>query len=669
MVRKIFVADFETEPFDDSRQDNYRIDPLFVNLQEFFEGTHSTFILTTKNIAIDVELKMREGIYGNCESFKSVLKKLCSRKNPCFIYFHNLRFDFKFLQDYLPKNFVSEIVQNNGKILEIKLFKEYKIWDKRIERERIQRKYVMHIRDSLLLLLVSIDELGKSLHFPKGKINYSSLISAEFIEYCRQDCRILRKSLWNLSQFVIQNFIPDFSMEKMPLTLPSLAKKCWEYLLRQEFGENAHTQVFDRYALEYEEFFRQYYFGGRVEVFNFALQRKKSYNDVNSFYPAIMFKNSFPLPPYEFISADEWDYPIRDLLENPRVFAIFGEINEQQPIPLVPIRMNNKIIFPVGHKICFLFREEYQYLTQTLHQSILIKKILLCDSWEYIFKDFVKLTYFRRKEEKDKGERGNQFLIYLLKIFQNSLYGKFAEGKLKEHIQFMSLDAFQELPEEKHQELLEKIDIVEYGDEEYAILREKREHRIDINIFIAMRITALCRLELHKKMVKMVDLSYVDTDSLVGSVIEDSTELGHLKVEFNADKFQALGCKEYVYCIKKLAFEVMNCNIYFDDLTEKMKGFGKIKTDDFEKFVVEYLKPKRQWRPAGFFEIIERGLNPHEIVVFDKEKQAFYDKRWINPDLSTRPFDIDNEDIGDLILNNQQILRKMIKNYKTEVKN
>lgn len=665
---QIFIADFETTPFQDKAISNYLLHPLFINVEEFYSGKFQTFILTDKNVNKIVQEKIYEGTYNSEDDFTKFLRKCCSMRNTSYIYFHNLKFDFKFFENHLPREFGYEIVEKNGNFYEIKFFKEYRIFDKRKNDFRIQRKYVLHLRDSLKLLLVSVDEIGKSLKFPKGKVNYDCEISEEFIEYGKQDCRIVRKALWNLVQFVKENFgMSEFCIEKMPLTLPSLAKKVWEYLLRQEYGEDAHILVFDQFATDYEDFFRKYYFGGRVEVFDFSEQFNKAYNDVNSYYPSIMHNYQFPLPPYRFQKVDEWDFEIGEILKDKSVFAVFGEINEQQPIPLCPVRMESgKIMYPIGHKTVFLFREEFEYLTQVCKQSVKVKQILYCSDWGYIFKDFVELTYFKRKEEKDKGKKGNQFLIYLLKIFQNALYGKFAENKLKDSLEFFTIDAFQALPEEKHQMLLDsgKCEIVEYGEEEYMLIRDKKLHKVDINIFYAMRITALCRLDLHQKMVKMQDLSYVDTDSLVGEKIEDSNELGHLKVEFYADKFQALGCKEYAYCVKEKVLTVMNCNFYVENINAKMKGFGRVKYEQFEQFVIQYLKPKRQWRPAGFLEVINRGLQPNEIIVFDKEKSAFYDKRWIMSDLTTVPFNIDCENLEELIKNNQKMIRRIIQRYK-----
>lgn len=442
------------------------------------------------------------------------------------------------------------------------------------------------------------------------------------------------------------------------------------------------------------ELMRNFYFGGRVEVFNFNFCIDGAYNDFNSFYPAQMFNYLFPIPPYRLAKPSESDkFALYRAIHNPNIFGVIAEVTENMNIPLIPYRLENgKIMFPNGKKLCFLFKEELIYLKE-LKQDIQIKQYCFCSGFRAIFKEFIEKTYFPRQQNKkldgclkcwkvwDKEKYkdvefcpfcnapkdeiynlGNNYESYLYKIFMNALYGKFAEKETKEVIVYFNKieDAIQFLVDkkllpEKHSlqvkneivskyithEILGNLKIYKYTGTETL--------KINNNIFFSMYITALARLELHKMLTKKnSDPFYCDTDSLVtGRVIDNSDELGGLKPEFTFEKFQGFGCKEY-------AIDKMK------ESEAKMKGFTIDSKITIKEYAQQYLLAHKQFRPAKFKEIMKRGLANNEVVVFDKYKSSFYDKRWINEDFTTKPFNIDTDNFEELQDNNRKMIFKRI---------
>jgi hypothetical protein len=52
------------------------------------------------------------------------------------------------------------------------------------------------------------------------------------------------------------------------------------------------------------------------------------------------------------------------------------------------------------------------------------------------------------------------------------------------------------------------------------------------------------------------------------------------------------------------------------------------------------------------------------MLVYDKYKTSFYDKRFINSDLTTKPFHLQNDNFDLLIENNEKMLEQIINSYK-----
>jgi hypothetical protein len=629
---RVLIADFETTPFDYSKTENYQLFGRFCCFKEVYTNKKWTFIVENNNI----------------NPIINFIKNIASLNNPCRIYFHNLRFDIAFLYDLLPsKDFKYEVIFSGSKIIQFRIFKEYKRLKKN-NQYRIERKTFLDIRDSFVILLSSVEKIGKSLGFPKLEVDYfMKEITQEYIDYCYRDIEVIEKALFNVIDVIKQYYDYEIKFSNLPLTLPSLAKRVLHHILVRKYGKKILNRIYDNYCNDYEQEIRNYYYGGRVEVFDFNICYNGFYNDFNSHYPAIMKENEFPLAPYCIIDCIDSEKCYLNWKNNKNIFGALCEVIENSDIPLLANKINGKLLFCNGKKTVFLFRKEIEYLLKN-KQKVRILKLYSCSGYLPIFREFVDIAFSIKKKYNS-----DSFEYWFSKIFMNSLYGKFAEKREKEKVIIIkSLKGMKESD-------IRKCDFTEKG-----ILMRKKDNQftLKINVFYSMMITALARLKLTKLIVKSDNPFYCDSDSIVSeTLIENSKEIGHLAPEFTFTKFQALGCKEYVIEKKEIQENSMKKVNYV-----KMKGFGKLSYSDFDMFVSEYRDSKKQNRMIGFLESFNRRMPLNTILVFEKFKTGTYDKRWILKDLTTKPFDLDNDDYDKLIKNNQKIIKNIILSYKKE---
>lgn len=99
------------------------------------------------------------------------------------IYFHNLKFDFSYLQYYLIKNNIEyTLLEKQGVIYNVKIDG-------------------VNLRDSLNFLPITLKEIGENycINFKKTSINYEVYAphkaTEQEIEYCINDCRVLEEGL------------------------------------------------------------------------------------------------------------------------------------------------------------------------------------------------------------------------------------------------------------------------------------------------------------------------------------------------------------------------------------------------------------------------------------------------------------------------------------------
>lgn len=249
-MKKVFYADFETTQPDENKR-------VFVYLWCMVRGKFKT--------------------YGeNIESFIEYISKM----KKSVIYFHNLKFDFSYIQYYLIKNKIKhKVLEKKGTIYQVKIFD-------------------IELRDSMNFLPMTLKEVGENYcsKYKKTSIDYNvqSGHKATEIEitYCYNDCYVLEEGLNNylnaMTQILVENgcFKSATKVHKK-LTNAGIAFEAFKEL--SCFEEACPKTTQNEYNL-----FRQAYRGGFVYSNPKGIVENVQMIDCNSMYPFIYSSIDMP---------------------------------------------------------------------------------------------------------------------------------------------------------------------------------------------------------------------------------------------------------------------------------------------------------------------------------------------------------------------------------------
>jgi len=322
-----------------------------------------------------------------------------------------------------------------------------------------------------------------------------------------------------------------------------------------------------------KEIFLSYY-GGRTECFRRGYINKKFFcGDINSMYPAVM-RNKFPHPNYIRIKRTSSTQYINK-------YEGFSDVDIFCPdmkYPLLPFRREDgMLIFPTGYFSGYYSHIELRRALELGYTIKKVRKSIYYTKTMHPFKDFVDTLYALRmkfKAEKNCAE-------YVVKILLNSLYGKFA-SRFDSFIEMVAIAQY--TSEELNKVLLENSECERFGDYLRFNLGEGTPAVFCIPEWSSY-VTAYARIELHKHMLKAKNLIYVDTDSIFcENVVEDSKELGKLKLEYTAEEGRFVRAK--FYAIKTLDKEYtkikgLQKNIKIKGATDSMDRIVRL---DYKQF-------------------------------------------------------------------------------------
>lgn len=556
--------------------------------------------------------------------FEFLIKDLRNRKKR-IIYFHNLSFDSKFfllrLQDHFPD---VAIIKNGSRVISVKCFVF------RTRGTKKQRKCLLEFRDSLSLLISSIQTLGKVVKLPKLEFDfdYENLQQAE--QYCYRDCEIIIRSIFALLRVCNQQLNYNLLLHKIPLTCAALSKKIFQ---------NLYPKVYYQTDLYLEKTLREYYFGGRVEAFNFNALQPAFYCDINSHYPNTMKREKFAIgKTYRFYTD------VIDFSRSETILAYECEIIEQQQYPIYPQRTNSRVYFANGRKKVLITRKEYEYFVKhkMLGNEITIVSVIC----EFFAKDVTNFAEFIDPlYELRFNDESNE---YFYKILLNSSYGKFGEHPMRETMVLCTYN-----PEAPLRTEIEDIN---------GILLEKKpvfRRYLQINLMNACLVTSYARFRLWQFMMKGVkagvDIYYCDTDSVVVSDPMFLAKylqpgLGNMKVEAKFDLFQAIDSKEYF-------------SIYNGEFAAKFKGLrkkgGKSALTSIESIQEHITEGTKTNMVGSVFYCMRRKSIPATVHIITKHKRSFFTKREILPDLTTKPLENFNH-LDDIEKKNKFLILKQI---------
>jgi len=422
-------------------------------------------------------------------------------------------------------------------------------------------------------------------------------------EYVFRDVEIIRRAMQFANEFAEEN-----GVDGLPSTLGGLCVRVWKAMGGQNFCCT-------------DDFARQAYYGGRVELFNQGGEGNILYTDINSLYPFCMTM-PFPDDWYELDGLD--GYGVADVtLRVPKSF-----------ITTLPVRREDgSIYFPHGELRPRATAEKQKagelYGAWTLHEIrdamqhgaklVKIHRVMGSVSANYPYRNFVEKFYEMRRTEKNEAKK------LMLKLVMNNLYGRLGNsGVVTESINLKDEDFTtgghyigEGTP---------------YGKRKLIDLQKPLDEHT--NFLHAAYVTGYARLELAKYLRQLGHgkLIYCDTDSVIFYSPDNqipfpiTDRLGGMKLEGKAKV-----CRVHLP------------KVYQFGENYKAKGVRKNLAKEYiEKGRVEYELPYRFRESVSMFDpqhdengnvIREADFKPLSVWrKVDKEKVGEYDRKDLSKD-------------------------------------
>lgn len=251
----------------------------------------------------------------------------------------------------------------------------------------------------------SVDDMGQSIGLQKLKMPKKDASKEDWDNYCFRDVEILAKQVTSLLDFLEEKDLGAFGISAPTISLN---------IFRKRFM-NHEIFLHDRNAVLKLE--RDCYYGGLVNNFYVGkvYNQRTYWIDVNSLYPYVMLKS----------------YPVKLLDErkdvSPEYFKTLSRLDNLCATVIIEDQTN---VYPKKHngRLCDV---QGKYITSLcgveLERAIKqrsIKWVKHCSTYEMqpIFYSFINYMWKLRSEYKAGGERVKEQLV---KLFMNSLYGKF----------------------------------------------------------------------------------------------------------------------------------------------------------------------------------------------------------------------------------------------------
>jgi hypothetical protein len=506
--------------------------------------------------------------------------------------------------------------------------------------DRNKYHWPVQMVDTMAYAPMGVEALGRLVNHPKMKHpkcfnrQPETLIEWEELEkYCVNDSEISRKAM----EFFHDSFIKVGIKPK--LTIASCAM--------DDFKRNHLDMPLRRMSEKDIEFAFESYFGAMNGVFKRGVfdgrktGQRLYYHDVNNMYGSQMVIAVLPHPNYmRRCYKDDQSYIMN--YEGCSDVDIISPSN--QKYPLLPFRDKglNKIVYCVGN-----WRGTYTHieLRKALEIGYKITKVYSSLYSTATMKPFeyVKNDYEIRKKLKAEDNPLNE--MYKLKI--NAIYGKFGE-KGKKNRKWVFIDDVT-MDEIVNSQLPERV-----GDY-FIIDMPIEEPKAHCNPLWAGYISAMARLKLWDLIIKH-NPYYVDTDSIIcDHFIEDSNELGFLKMEMEIER--AIFIRSKFYLCLPVGYEHMDKINLMKQAKIKIKGVPKnmlideddiisddsLDKDDIARYKDKILDPEtfekiirnhkvRYKKFMRYRESIRRGKKQNEAIIQEKNFDLEDTKRfWLHP--------------------------------------
>jgi DNA polymerase family B len=268
-------------------------------------------------------------------------------------------------------------------------------------------KQTIEALDTLNVWRVPLDQIGRKVGLHKLKMPRRDASSARWDAYCRRDVKVIMRATLAWFDFLQQHRLGGFAP-----TLASQAMRAY----RHRFMPVELLVDMDTNALELA---RAAYVGGRVECYRIGVVRGPIYRlDVNSMYPYVMRDGHFPV---KLISTTR-RATVADLREWCRDCCVTASVELFTDVPAYPVVHDRRLLFPINRFTTTLCTPELQLALEAGHVARVYH--VAVHERAVIFRDFVTELWELRRAA---ARAGDTLAVWLLKIFSNSLYGKFGQ--------------------------------------------------------------------------------------------------------------------------------------------------------------------------------------------------------------------------------------------------
>lgn len=457
--------------------------------------------------------------------------------------------------------------------------------------------------DSMNIFKTSVAKLGDMIGIKKpdlGDANLYSIsgVTASEINRCITDCIIVYEALIRIFE----------DSGDIKITQASLSMT---YFRRFHLAYNIEHN-------ENTKYFWSSYYGGRTEAFKIGKTNAKVI-DANSMYPFTMRECIFPNPRTLMYDLRVTKQKLKKYLDDYEGCIFCTVEHDETSFGYLPVKHDGKLCFPIGKfSGCWNFNEIRFALESGKVRVIKIEKVVYGERMQSPFISYVDTLYAKR------FKADNEFEKYRIKIFMNSLYGKFAQRIDQESIYLEDyVKQYDEVERAQADGTFIKLSLFN-EDRRDAILITKCKKKFDISYSIpsfASYITSAARVHLLKQMLAMekCGIVYCDTDSIFFEIdpgIKNGSGLGQWKVE---DKIvtEIRGLKNYRY-------------IENGKEARKLKGVPdkaeQISENSYQYF--NLVKTK---------EALRRNLDAGVKMKRQKTIKNTYTKRIVFPDGETKP--------------------------------
>jgi len=381
----------------------------------------------------------------------------------------------------------------------------------------------------------SIKKIGEFVGLPKLDIDFQESSIDELVTYCRRDVEIMKKAMEYFYEFIRSNDLGKFSFTRAAQSFTAY---------RHRFMD---SKIYLHDSEEIRKLEREAYYGGRVECFYIGHCDNGPFVslDINSQYPYVMINNDYPVKLISLRKNVDLLFA-RDIL---KTFCAVSEVIVDTNLPIYPVRVSGKLIFPTGQFKTYLCSRGLQSALKR-HHILSIENMAVYQKAP-LFDSYVAFFYALKERQTQEG---NEIMIRLSKLFLNSLYGKFGQKKtLTETIEDCTFDGYYRIEtidlvtgeRELEYKMFNKR-VIEYGEEDGKMSFPA----------IASHITEDARLLLWQviESTGQEKVLYCDTDSIkirkehLADVKyrTDQYELGALKIEDEFNDLEIIAPKCYI---------------------------------------------------------------------------------------------------------------------------